>query len=97
MLPGAMQVSGPTGPRRAAPRATRSARPPTMGHHRVVTRRAELSSLASSLDELTRRVTALAEDARETKQEELAGELFGVERALHGALRRLGRLADGRA
>ncbi len=68
-----------------------------MGHHRVVTRRAELSSLASSLDELTRRVTALAEDARETKQEELAGELFGVERALHGALRRLGRLADGRA
>lgn len=97
MLPGAMQVSAPTGHRQAAPRATWSARRPTMGHHLVVTRRAELSSLASSLDELTRRVTALAEDARETKQEELAGELFGVERALHGALRRLGRLADGRA
>ena len=31
------------------------------------------------------------------QEEELAGELFGVERALHGALRRLGRLADGRA
>jgi len=67
-----------------------------MGHHRDVTRRAELSSLTSSLDELTRRVTAMAEAARDAEQEDLAAELFGVERALHGALRRLGRLADGR-
>jgi hypothetical protein len=65
-----------------------------MGHHRDVTSRAELSSLTSSLDELTRRVTALAEQARASEQDELASELFGVERALTGALRRLGRL-DG--
>jgi len=67
-----------------------------MGHHREMTQRAELSSLTSSLDELTRRVTAMAESARGSGHEDLANELFGVERALHGALRRLGRLADGR-
>lgn len=55
--------------------------------------RAELSSLTASLDELTRRVTALADAAR-PDDEDLATELFGVERALNGALRRLRRAGD---
>ena len=63
-----------------------------MGHHREVTTRGELSSITSTLDELTRRVTALAEQARANEEDDLAAELFGVERALTGALRRLGRL-----
>jgi len=58
--------------------------------------RGELSSLISTLDELTRRVTALAEQARSSEQDSVASELFGVERALTGALRRLGRLEAGR-
>ena len=53
----------------------------------------ELSSLTASLDELTRRVTALADSAR-PEDEELATELFGVERALNGALRRLRRVSE---
>ena len=52
--------------------------------------------MASSLDELTARVTALAEAARAAGEDDVAAELFGVERALRGALRRLGRVADGR-
>jgi hypothetical protein len=57
--------------------------------------RAELSSLASSLAELTKRVSALAEQARDGGEEDLAAELFGVERSLNGALRRLDRAAGG--
>ncbi|HVX21194.1 MAG TPA: hypothetical protein VHB02_07590 [Acidimicrobiales bacterium] len=55
--------------------------------------RAELSTLASTLDEVTRRVSAAAEQARDADDEVLATELFGVERSLTGALRRLSRLA----
>ncbi|HLH27953.1 MAG TPA: hypothetical protein VKW77_03505 [Acidimicrobiales bacterium] len=54
---------------------------------------AELSSLASALEEITRRVTAGAEAAHEAKDEEAATELFAVERALTSAQRRLSRLA----
>lgn len=61
-----------------------------------MTTRAELSSLTASLDELTRRVTAMAEAARAGQDDELASDLFAVERSLTGALRRLGRLAEGR-
>mgnify|MGYP003338346645 CR=1 FL=1 len=53
---------------------------------------AELSSLASALDELTRRVTAHAEAAHAVKDEEAARELFAIERSLSGATRRLTRL-----
>jgi len=60
-----------------------------------VASRGELSSLISTLDELTRRVTALAEQARSSEQDAVASELFAVERALTGALRRLGRLEAG--
>jgi hypothetical protein len=56
-------------------------------------RSAELSSLATALDELTRRVTAHAEDADAAKDEETARELFAIERALNSANRRLTRLS----
>lgn len=62
---------------------------------RSMTPRAELSSLNATLEELTRRVTRLAEEAR-TSDEELARELFGVERSLTAALRRMTRLAAAR-
>ena len=58
--------------------------------------RAELSSLATALSELTRRVGSLAEQAETAHDEELSGELFSVERALRGAGRRLERLTDPR-
>ncbi|MBV8463662.1 MAG: hypothetical protein JO368_10235 [Acidimicrobiales bacterium] len=54
---------------------------------------AELSSLATALDELTRRVTAGAEAAHAARDEEVATELFAVERSLTSANRRLSRLA----
>ena len=48
---------------------------------------AELSSLSSTLKELNDRVSALAESAVTTGDEDMARELFAVERALGGALR----------
>lgn len=54
--------------------------------------RAELSSLFSSLDHLTRRVTALAEGAAAEKDERVSSELFAVERSLVTAARRLEKL-----
>jgi len=57
-------------------------------------RSAELSSLATALDELTRRVTVHADAADATKDEETARELFAIERALATANRRLARLAS---
>lgn len=44
------------------------------------------------LDQVTRRVTATAETAAASKDEEAAGELFAVERFLASATRRLERL-----
>lgn len=70
---------------------------PPLGHHRGVTARAELSSLTSTLDELTRRVTALAERAQGERDDELATALFAVERSLQGALRRLQRVEPHRS
>jgi hypothetical protein len=70
---------------------------PLLGHHREVTARTELSSLASTLDELTRRVTALADRAQGERDDELATALFAVERSLQGALRRLHRVEPHRS
>lgn len=53
---------------------------------------AELSSLATALDELTRRIGAIADRAAGQHDDEVAAELFAVERALTGAGRRLNRL-----
>ncbi|MGD0983091.1 MAG: hypothetical protein ABSA65_04625 [Acidimicrobiales bacterium] len=57
----------------------------------------ELSSIASSLEQISRRVTGLADVATEAKRDEVAANLIAVERALLGAVRRLERLmASGR-
>jgi hypothetical protein len=56
-------------------------------------RPAELSSLATALDELTHRITGYADAADAEKDEETARELFAIERALNAANRRLTRLA----
>jgi hypothetical protein len=66
----------------------------------VATTRAELSSITSTLTELARRVTALAERSRDGDgaDADLAAELFAVERDLRGALRRLERASpEGRS
>jgi len=55
---------------------------------------AELSSLASTLDELTRRITAIADAYVAADHEELALELYAAERALVGAHRRLARVGE---
>lgn len=62
----------------------------------MVASAAELSSLATALEELTRRVTAHADAADIAKDEDTAKELFAVERALTGATRRLNRLTTSR-
>lgn len=54
---------------------------------------AELSSLATGLNELIRRVAAIAERSAGEREDDLAAELFAVERALTGAARRLERLS----
>ncbi len=54
---------------------------------------AELSSIATALDELSKRVTAHADAADQAKDEETARELFAIERSLGSANRRLARLA----
>jgi hypothetical protein len=56
---------------------------------------AELSSIASSLEQITRRVGEMAEQANDDGEETVSGELFSVERALQGASRRLERLLTG--
>jgi hypothetical protein len=53
---------------------------------------AELSSIASTLEQLGRRVASMAEVATQAKEEDIASELFAVERALNGAQRRVDRL-----
>lgn len=55
---------------------------------------AELSSIASSLDQLARRVGTMGEGAREEREEEVASELFAVERAIAAAQRRVTRLVS---
>ena len=56
--------------------------------------RAELSSIASTLDQLAQRVGAMGEASRAAKEEDVANELFTVERTLSGAQRRLARMLE---
>jgi hypothetical protein len=56
--------------------------------------RAELSSIATALDELTRRVTRIAERSAGTDLEWLATDLYEGERALREARRRLDRSVE---
>jgi hypothetical protein len=65
-----------------------------VGHHQGMTSAAELSSLSSTLKELNDRVTGMAESAQSSGNEDMARELFAVERSLAGALRRLGRFTQ---
>jgi hypothetical protein len=53
---------------------------------------AELSSLASALEDLTNRISEIAQRAADD-QDESATELFAAERALKGAQRRIAKLA----
>jgi hypothetical protein len=53
---------------------------------------AHLSSLSSSLRELTERVTALAEGLQGSPRANVAADLFDVERSLKAASRRLAAL-----
>ncbi|MGH9068373.1 MAG: hypothetical protein ACRD0J_12940 [Acidimicrobiales bacterium] len=55
---------------------------------------AELSSISTALEELTRRVTAIADGYAGAKQDDLATELYAAERALVGAHRRLQRVGE---
>lgn len=56
---------------------------------------AELASLTTMLEDLTGRVTKLAEDYQGTPREDVAFDLFEVERLLRGASRRLSKVVRG--
>ena len=69
-----------------------------IGHHQGVSAPlAELSSLATALDELRQRVAAIADQAASEQDDDTASELYAVERALTGAGRRLSRLTSAPA
>ena len=55
---------------------------------------AELSSVATALEELLRRITAIAETITGDDRDAVTSELFEVERALGAAHRRLTRIVD---
>ena len=55
---------------------------------------AELSSLATALDELTKRITNMADEAASQQRQDVASDLFEVERALANAARRLSKIAE---
>jgi hypothetical protein len=55
---------------------------------------AELSSISTLLDDLARRVTAIAERSSGTEADWLATDLFQVERSLGEARRRLQRITE---
>jgi len=54
----------------------------------------ELSSLATALEDLTKRVTAIAEELANTQVDWAAQDLFAVERSLRAGHRRLATLNE---
>lgn len=58
---------------------------------------AELSSIASVLDDLQTRVVEVADRWREVEREDIAGDLYDVERSLRSAQRRIARALNGLA
>jgi len=54
----------------------------------------ELSSVATALDDLTRRVTSIGEGLANTQADWVAQDLFAVERSLRAAHRRLTTLNE---
>lgn len=55
---------------------------------------AVLSSIATALEELTARVTAVADHYAASPEESVATDLYDVERALRAANRRLAKVRD---
>jgi hypothetical protein len=55
---------------------------------------AQLSSLSTALDDLARRVTDLAEHYHGSPRDDVAADLYEVERHLHIATRRLRSVLD---
>jgi hypothetical protein len=55
----------------------------------------QLASLATALDELTTRITGLAERYGGSNDDQVSTELFEIERSLQQAVRRLDRLVRG--
>jgi hypothetical protein len=55
---------------------------------------AQLSSLSTALDDIAQRVTAIADEHHGTAREDVAADLYEVERHLHSATRRLRALLD---
>ena len=55
---------------------------------------AQLSSLSTALDDLSKRVTELADQYRDTPREDVAVDLYEVERQLVAAGRRLKTVLD---
>lgn len=55
---------------------------------------AELSSMATTLDDLCRRLTSIAEALTGTDRDHSAQGLFEVERSLQEGLRRLNRMVE---
>ncbi|HVF76292.1 MAG TPA: hypothetical protein VM938_14750 [Acidimicrobiales bacterium] len=55
---------------------------------------AELSSLATALEELTSRLTGLADGFMRARREDIGAEIFAVERLLDTARRRLDKVVD---
>jgi hypothetical protein len=58
--------------------------------------RSELSSLTALIEQVTDRITKMADEASAAKEENVATELFAIERSLTGAKRRLVRFLGGR-
>jgi hypothetical protein len=54
----------------------------------------ELSSMASTIEQLSRRFTAMVESALAEGEEDLVGDLQAIERALAGVERRLTRIVS---
>ena len=61
-----------------------------------MTARAELSSVSTGLEELVKRVTDIAEGLSGDEKEQLAPDLYEVERTLRAAERRLRRVVSAR-
>ncbi len=53
---------------------------------------AQLSSISTAMEDLTTRVTSIADDYAKTTREDLAADLYDVERSLRSARRRLDRV-----
>jgi hypothetical protein len=57
---------------------------------------AELSSIATGLKDLTRRITQIADGLGTEERDRIGPDLYEVERLLDAGQRRLTRLVDGR-